>query len=235
MQTPVSCIIVDDDEVDRLTTLSFVRKYSFLKIDGVYASAKAAIEGLKTLNPEVLFLDIDMPGISGLELRAKLMHIPVCIFVTAYPDYAVESFEKEALDFLVKPLKADRFEKAMRRLEDFLVVRNKAALLDDALGGDTIVIKEGHEKIKIHLHDVIYLEALKDYTRIVTEAKKYCVLASLGNLLKENSFQSFVRIHRSYAVQMKYVSKINTSSVMVNTIELPVGRSYKEVVANFMV
>jgi two-component system, LytTR family, response regulator len=233
MQTPVSCIIVDDNEIDRLTTISFVRKYSFLKIDGVYASAEAAIEGLKTLHPDVLFLDIDMAGISGLELRAKLMHIPGCIFITAYPDYAVESFEKEALDFLVKPVKADRFEKAMRRLEDFLIVRNKAALLDDALGGDTIVIKEGHEKIKIHLHDVIYLEALKDYTRIVTEAKKYCVLSSLGNLLKKNPFQSFVRIHRSYAVQMKYVSQVSASSVMLNTIELPIGRSYRQVVANF--
>lgn len=234
MQTIVSCIIVDDDEVDRLATISFVRKYSFLKIDGVYASAEAAIEGLKTLHADVLFLDIDMAGISGLELRAKLMHITACIFITAYPDYAVESFEKEALDFLVKPLKADRFEKAMVRLQDFLTVRKKAAILDVALGGDTIFIKEGHNKIKIQLHEVLYLEALKDYTRIVTEAKKYCVLSSLGNLLKENSFQSFVRIHRSYAVQMKYVSKVNTSSVMVSTIELPVGRSYKEVVANFM-
>ncbi|HOX81641.1 MAG TPA: LytTR family DNA-binding domain-containing protein [Chryseolinea sp.] len=228
MQTPVSCIIVDDDEVDRLTTLSFVRKYSFLKVEGVYASAEAAIEGMKTVHPEVLFLDIDMSGISGLELREKVMHIPGCIFITAYPDYAVESFEKDALDFLVKPIKANRFEKAMKRLEDFLVVRNKAALLDDVLGGDTIVIKEGHEKIKIHLHDVIYLEALKDYTRIVTEAKKYCVLSSLGNLLKENAFQSFVRIHRSYAVQAKYIARITTSYVAVREYELPIGRSYQE-------
>jgi two-component system, LytTR family, response regulator len=116
----------------------------------------------------------------------------------------------------------------MKRLEDFLVVRNKAALLDDALGGDTIVIKEGHEKIKIHLHDVIYLEALKDYTRIITEAKKYCVLSSLGNLLKENAFQSFVRIHRSYAVQAKYIARITTSYVAVREYELPIGRSYQE-------
>lgn len=229
MQSPVSCIIVDDDEVDRLTTLSFVRKYPFLKIDGVYASAEAAIEGLKVLQPEVLFLDIDMPGISGLTLREKMMHIPGCIFITAYPDYAVESFEKEALDFLVKPIKIDRFEKAMKRLEDFLALRKKAALLEDALGGDTIFIKEGHEKIKIHLHDVLYLEALKDYTRIVTEARKYCVLSSLGHLLKEKAFQSFVRIHRSYAVQLKYVSRISSALVMVKDYEIPVGRNYKDV------
>jgi two-component system LytT family response regulator len=233
VQSPVSCIIVDDNEVDRLTTISFVRKYLFLKIDGVYASAEAAIEHLKHLQPEVLFLDIDMSGISGLALREKMMHVPACIFITAYPDYAVESFENDALDFLVKPVRIERFEKAMARLENFLLVRNKAALLDNVLGGDTLVIKEGREKTKIHLHDVLYLEALKDYTRIVTEARKYCVFMSLGNLLKEKGFQSFVRIHRSYAVQMKYVSQVSSSSLMLNAIELPIGRSYKDVVANF--
>jgi two-component system, LytTR family, response regulator len=232
MQAPVSCVIVDDDDVDRLTTVSFIRKYPFLKIEGVYASAPAAIEGLKILHPQVLFLDIDMPGISGLELREKLMHIPCCIFITAYADYAVESFEKDALDFLIKPIKIERFEKTMVRLEDFLVVRNKAALLDGVLGGDTIVIKEGHEKIKIHLHDVIYLEALKDYTRIVTEAKKYCVLSSLGNLLKESAFQSFVRIHRSFAIQKQFVEKITSSSITVKGMEVPIGRVYKNAVAD---
>jgi two-component system LytT family response regulator len=186
------------------------------------------LEAMDTLTPEVLFLDIDMPGLSGLALREKLMHVPVCIFITAFPEYAVESFEKDALDFLVKPIRMDRFEKTMERLRDYLDLRQKAALLDSTLGGDTIFIKEGHEHIKVPLRDILYLEALKDYTRIVTTGKKYCVLSALGNLLKEESFKSFVRVHRSYAVQKQYVSRITSSHVWVNDYELPVGRSYKD-------
>ena len=173
-------------------------------------------------------LDIDMPGMSGLELRQQLIDIPACIFVTSYPDYAVESFGLSALDFLVKPLKADRFELTMRRLQDYLLIRQKAELLDFTLGSDSLFIKDGHDHIKIQLHEVLYLEALKDYTSIVTAKKKYCVLSSLGNLLKEKSFQAFVRIHRSYAVQKHFIKKITAKEVMVYDILLPIGRSYKE-------
>ena len=232
MQSPVSCIIVDDDEVDRLTTLSFGRKFSFLKIEGVFENAESALEFLTKSNPDVLLLDIDMPGISGLELRKKLLHIPACIFITSYPDYAVESFENDALDFLVKPLNMERFAKAMERLQQYLTIRKKAALLDSSLGGDAIFIKDGHEQIKIQLHEVIYLEALKDYTSIVTDKRKHCVLSSLGNLLKEKPFQSFIRIHRSYAVQKNYINKITGAGLMVNNITLPVGRSYKDILTN---
>lgn len=228
---PVSCIIVDDDEVDRLATLSLVRKYSFLKTEGVYASAESALEAMTTVQPNVIFLDIDMPGLSGLELREKLMHIPACIFITAYPDYAVESFEKDALDFLVKPVKIDRFEKTMVRLENYLVLRDKASLFDGAQAGDAIFIKEGHERIKIHIYEVLYLEGLKDYTRIVTNSKKYCVLSSLGNLLKEQPFQNFLRIHRSYAVQKSHITKVTASSVMVDGFDIPIGRTYKDVIS----
>lgn len=232
MQTTVSCIIVDDDEVDRLTTVSFARKYSFLSIDGVFDSAEAALQALPGLEPAVLLLDIDMPGISGLQLREQLLHIPACIFITSYADYAVDSFEKEALDFLVKPIKADRFAKAMERLKEYLVIREKASLLDERLGAGAIFIKDGYEQVKINLHEIIYLEALKDYTSIVMADRKYCVHAALGNLIREAGFQSFIRIHRSYAVQKNYIKKISASEVLVDTVALPVGRSYKDFLNN---
>ncbi len=232
MQTTVSCIIVDDDEVDRLTTLSFARKHGFLSIEGVFENGEQALLAMPKLNPDVLLLDIDMPGISGLQLREKLLHIPACIFITSYADYAVESFEIEALDFLVKPINAERFAKAMERLKDYLTIRKKADLLDTTLGTDTIFIKEGHEQVKINFHDIIYLEALKDYTRIVTATKKYCVHSAMGNLIKEPAFISFIRIHRSYAVQKNYIKKKSSTEVLVNTISLPVGRAYKEALTN---
>ena len=228
MQKTYSCFIVDDDEIDRLTTQSFCKRYPFLDIAGVFSAAAGALEAAAKTPPDVLFLDIDMEGMSGLELRERLEHIPACIFITSYPDYAVESFEKAALDFLVKPLKADRFAKAMDRLQQYLSVQHKAALLDHTLGADTVFIKDGHEQVKIALHEIVYLEALKDYTGIITAHKKYCVLSTLGGLLEQQAFKMFVRIHRSYAVQKNFVERVTAREVIVNSIALPLGRSYKD-------
>ena len=110
----LNCIIIDDDEIDRLTVMSYAKRFSFLNIIGAYASAEDAIEILSEKNIDVLFLDIDLPGESGVEFRKKASEIPACIFITSHPEFAVESFELDTLDFIVKPIKMDRFESAMK-------------------------------------------------------------------------------------------------------------------------
>jgi DNA-binding LytR/AlgR family response regulator len=187
-----------------------------------------AIAAAQKISPEVLFLDIDMPGINGLQLREQLLHIPACIFVTSYPDYAVESFEKAALDFLVKPIKAERFAKTMERLKEYITVRQKAQLLDHTLEADTIFIKDGLSQVRVQVHEIIYLEALNNYTSIVTQSRKHMVLTTLGNLIKEKPFNNFVRVHRSYAVQKSLIKKVSFGEVLVGNINLPVGRTYKD-------
>jgi DNA-binding LytR/AlgR family response regulator len=221
-------MVVDDDEVDRLTTISFIEDYSFLELTGSYDSPVEAITAAQKLAPDILFLDIDMPGMNGLQLREQLLHIPACIFITSYPDYAVESFEMAALDFLVKPFTAERFAKTMERLKEYFTVLQKAQLLDHTLGADTIFIKDGVSHVKVQLHEIIYLEALNNYTSIVTQSRKHMVLSSLGNLIKEKQFSNFIRVHRSYAVQKSLIKKVSFGEVQVGSINLPVGRSYKE-------
>lgn len=221
-------MVVDDDEIDRLTTLSFLSDYPFMEVIGAFDSPMAALAAAQQLIPDALFLDVDMPEMSGLQLRQQLLHIPACVFITSYPDYAVESFEMAALDFLVKPFTAARFLKMMERLQQFTDIRHKANLLSHNLGADTIFIKDGYNQVKLQLHDIIYLEALKDYTGIVTAQRKYSVLSPLGNLIKEKAFSSFIRIHRSYAVQKNYIQKISSGELQVKDITLPVGRTYKE-------
>lgn len=223
-----NCIICDDDEIDRLTVASYCTRHPFLRIAGSFDSPQEALAFTQSNKVDLLLLDIDMPGMNGLEMRRQLMQIPACIFITSHPEFALEGFELSVLDYLIKPLKADRFTLAMGRVKEYLAVRHKAALLDHTLGSDTLFIKDGHEHHKIQLHEIIYLEALKDYTGVVTAKKKYCVLSSLGNLLEEKSFRSFVRIHRSYAVQKHFIKKITAKEVLVNDISLPVGRTYKD-------
>lgn len=220
-------IIVDDNEIDRLSLQLQLKKYPFLHLAGVYASAEEALKEIKDKDVKVLLLDIDMPDIDGLELRKQLGNEQVCIFITSFPDYAVAGFELAALDFLVKPLDKERFALAMSRLADYLDIKHKAALFECSLGTDAVFIKDGHDQVKIQLHDILYLEALKDYTRIVTAQKKYCVLSILGNLLQEAAFKTFIRIHRSYAVQKHFIDRITAQQVFIDNIVLPVGRSYK--------
>jgi two-component system, LytTR family, response regulator len=227
-------LIVDDDEIDRLTVMSFCRRYPFLQVIAAAESAGAAINYMQKEMPDVLLLDIDMPGMSGIELRKQAVEIPVCIFITSHPEFAVESFELAALDYLLKPIKSERFDAAILRLQQYMTLRQKAQLLDYTVGGETIFIKEGTTQVKIALHEVMYLEALKDYTSIVTGQRKYCILSPLSNLLEQASFKNFIRIHRSYAVQKHYVTRLSSKELYIRNIILPVGRTYKyEVEAQF--
>lgn len=224
-----NCIIVDDDEIDRLMVVSYVKRFKNLNLVGVFESSTIALKAILDNEIDVMFLDIDMPEINGMDFRKTAKQIPVCIFITSHPEHAVESFELDTLDFIVKPIKLDRFEQTMNRIEEFMEIKQKALLFESSIGGDTIYIKEGHEQTKIKLHEILYLEALKDYTLVVTDKKRHCVLSSIGNLLKETHFQSFIRIHRSYAVQKQYIKKINVTEVELNNTRIiPIGRSYKD-------
>ena len=227
MAASYPCIIVDDDDIDRLTTLSFVKKYPLFNITGVYASAREALEQISHI-PAIAFLDIDMPGISGLELRTRLEQVPACIFITSFADYAAESFELEALDFIVKPIKAERFEKTVNRIKSYFETKEKADMFEHQVGPGNIFVKEGNEKVKIALPDIWYLEAFGDFTHIITANRKYCVLSSLGALVKQQDFSSFIRIHKSYAVQKHQVEKVKAQEVLIKNISLPVGRAYKD-------
>lgn len=224
-----NCIIVDDEDVDRLMVLSFAKKFPQLNIIGAYKSAEEALPVLDKASIDVLFLDIDMPGSNGVELRRRAMDVPVCIFITGHSEYAVESFELETLDFIVKPIRFERFERAMQRVDQFLEIKEKASLFELSIGDDVIFIKEGSERSKIKLFDILYLEALKDYTLLVTEQKKHCIWSNIGSLLRQDTFQSFTRIHRSFAIQKQFVKKISAQEIMLtNNALIPVGRSYKE-------
>jgi DNA-binding LytR/AlgR family response regulator len=224
-----NCIIVDDDEVARLKVVSIARQFPALHIIGHYSSPTVAFSIVEKETIDILFLDIDMPHISGMEFRRKLMDIPVCVFITSHPEHAVESFELDTLDFIVKPLRLERFQQTMKRIEEFMEIKEKANLFESSFGDNFIYIKDGYDKVKVKLYDIMYMEALKDYTILVTAHKRYCVLSGIGNLVKEDPFQSFVRVHRSFAVQKKFVEKISAQSLsLINGTAIPIGNSYKE-------
>lgn len=225
---PFDCIIVDDDEMDRLVVLSYAKRFPILNIVGVFDSADKALAFIDNNPVEVAFLDIELEAASGLQLRRKALEIPVCVFISSHSESAAETFELQTLDFIVKPFKFPRFEQMMKRLEEFMEVRTKASLFEATLGGDTVYVKTGHDQIKVKLHEILYLEALKNYTILVAENKRHCVLSNLGEILTNEKFNSFLRVHRSYAVQKQYIQKIGSQEIELNNgVKIPLGRSYK--------
>ncbi len=221
-----TCIIIDDNELDQLIVQSFVSKYSQFTLLGVFSNVADATNLIRTSTTDILFLDIDMPGMSGLEFRRIMKDIPVCVFITSHAEYAVESFDVDALDFIVKPVDLDRFGRTVQRIEDYLNLRIKATKPEFDL--ESVFLKKGHGKIKIIIKDILYLEALKDFTKIVTFDKQFCVSVSFGNLLNVSEFSSFIRVHRSFAVQKKHIHNIQAQKIeLENGTTIPIGRNYK--------
>src|ERR1700761_4599128 len=129
MTQKISCILVDDDRIDMLTTAAFLENYPFINVIGQFSSPESALVAARQNPPDALILDIDMPGINGFELRRQLIDIPACIFTTSFPEYAVESFALNPLDFLVKPFMHDRFAQTINRLVDYIDITRRAELL----------------------------------------------------------------------------------------------------------
>ncbi|MEZ4876325.1 MAG: LytTR family DNA-binding domain-containing protein [Flavobacterium sp.] len=225
----IRVIIVEDDELDRLLITSFVKRIEDFEVLAIYEDAESVLERNNFDDVDCMFLDIDLPGINGLSLRKELEKIPVCVFITSHPDYAVDSFEVDALDFLVKPINFERFEKTVQRIKDYLEINNKAELYDNYLGEDVIFIKVGNKEVKIKLHELNYLEGLKDYTLLVLNQQKYCVLSNIGKILQEERFKTFIRIHRSYAVQKSMIANYDNHNVELNSnVKLPIGRNFRK-------
>lgn len=223
------CIIVDDDEMDRLLVTAYAKRFDILNIVGIFDSAKKALEFLAKNTVDIAFLDIELENESGIELRKKALHIPACVFISSHSELAAETFGVDALDFIVKPYNFDRFSRAIFRTHEFLEMRQKAALFETSMGSDVVYLKVAGEQIKIKTHEILYLEALRNHTVVVTNEKRYSVLAFIGDLLQETVFSSFVRVHRSFAVQKNFIKKINANEVLMNNEDkIPLSRTYRE-------
>lgn len=227
MITHIRCMIIDDDELDRLVLQHYIKQYENIEIVASFDSAEKAIPYLE-LPIDLLITETNLKGMSGLEFRKLAHKIPACIFVSSHPELAACVFEINTLDFITKPLTSERFHYSMQRLLDFFKIKEKCECYDAIIGQEFIKIKESGNISQIRKADILYLEALKDYTRIITLEKKHCILDSLGNLLHKSFFDSFVRIHRSYAVPKHLIRGKNCHEIeLIHHIKLPIGRTYK--------
>ena len=226
------CLLIDDEPPALKVLASYISNINGLEIVG---QCKNAIEALDVLNQntvDVIFLDIKMPKILGTEFLKNLSHPPKVIFVTAYRDYAVEGYELDAVDYLVKPVSFERFFKAITKLNRMMGKETVTATIDYKPNPEAFVyLKVDKDMKKIFVNDIVYIESWKDYVKIFLLNGRSVVvkqtITAMENLLSEHKF---MRVHRSYMVSLNKVSGYNGLSVQLDTKEIPIGRLYKQIV-----
>lgn len=231
MNQSINFIAIDDNFMDQLTLIELAKPYSFLVNKGTFNNVEEGLIAIQTIQPDLVFFDIEMHGLSGVELlkRTKQL-VPIAIFVTSHPEFALEGFELSAFDYILKPLTEERFETTINRLQDYWQMKHKAAIYDVLIEKESIVIKEGYNQIKLPLHEIIYLEAMQDYTKIVTTKKNYLTLKTLSAFLNQLAPEMFQRIHRSFAVASKKITQVQKNKLICGGVELPIGKTYKHII-----
>jgi DNA-binding LytR/AlgR family response regulator len=226
------CLLIDDEPPALKVLASYISSINGLEIVG---QCKNAIEALDVLNQhtvDVIFLDIKMPKILGTEFLKNLSHPPKVIFVTAYRDYAVEGYELDAVDYLVKPVSFERFFKAITKLNRMMGQDTITTSYDYKSNPEAFVyLKVDKDMKKIFISDIVYIESWKDYVKLFLVTGKNILvkqtISAMENLLSEHKF---MRVHRSYMVSLNKISGYNGLSVQLDTKEIPIGRLYKQAV-----
>lgn len=226
------CLLIDDEPPALKILVNYISNINGLEIVGQCKNAIEALDVLHQKTVDVIFLDIKMPKIIGTEFLKNLSHPPKVIFVTAYRDYAVEGYELDAVDYLVKPVSFERFFKAITKLNRLMGKETILPTTEKKSEEDAFVyLKVDRDMKKVLLKEIIYIESWKDYVKVFLFSGKHLLvkqsISAMENLLSE---YKFMRIHRSYMVSLDKISGYNGLSIQLETIEIPIGRLYKQTV-----
>lgn len=224
------CLIVDDEQLARLLLEEFVKKVPMLELAGMCKNPLEAMDILQKEHIDIMFLDIQMPEITGVEFMKLLQHKPATIFTTAYSEYALEGYQLDVIDYLVKPFPLDRFIKAVNKAIDFVDLKRSANAkgLEKGTDANHLLLHADHKIYKVALDDIQYIEGLKEYVSYYTPGKRIIVLQSLKSIEESLPSDKFIRVHRSYIVPIDKIKTLDGNQVQIGDKLIPIGRSYKE-------
>lgn len=220
------CIIVDDEPPATRILENYIGKVNFLEKVGIFNDSLKALEFLNKESVDVIFLDIQMPQLTGLQISKIISKDIKVIFTTAYPDFALEGFELNAVDYLLKPISFERFYQAVSKLnsEPKIEISNQSSLTDFLF-----VKTDGKNKFqKVFLTDILYVESLQNYVCIHTSKQQIITHSSLKNVIESLPENEFIQIHKSYVVSLKHIESTDNFSVFINGKELPIGATFKD-------
>lgn len=223
------CLIVDDEPLARDVLRRYMEKLPVLNLVGECSNAIEAFLFLQSNEVDLLFLDIRMPELLGTELMQSLKNPPKVIFTTAYKEYALDGFELDAVDYLLKPIRFDRFLKALNKAlpgYENILLTNESFETERKSGVDSIYLRIDRRQVRIILDEVLYIESARDYVKIFTQDKMYLTRQTISSIEALIDKNDFIRIHRSFIVPINKIKSFTHELVEINKKELPVGKFY---------
>ena len=226
----VTCAIIDDEPIAREILQDFIGQDERLQLHGQYKNAKEALTGISTHPVELLFLDINMPGLTGFQFLKSMPNPPAVIFTTAYREHAMEGFDANAIDYLLKPIAIERFLLAVNKAWKFLrpTTADHNETITAKESNDFFFVKADGGLVKIFFEEILFVEALKEYVRIVTKEKSVITYHTLTGLEEKLPRSLFQRIHRSFLVNLTKVDEVDETTVSIGQKNLPLGKSFRE-------
>lgn len=226
MPMKLNCIVVDDSAIQRVTITKLVNESPNLHLIGDFANALEAKNCINHNTVDLIFLDIEMPLINGFDLLDGLKIKPQIIFITSKADYAVKAFDYEATDFLQKPISKERFLKAVKKALELHQLRTDSH--EDL--GEAIIIKSNLKKLKIYTAKIKWVEAFGDYIKIITDDDNHLVLSTMKSFENELPDGKFVRVHKSYIVNVERIDKFNSKFAEIGSTKIPISRNKKDTI-----
>ena len=223
----LKCIAIDDDQLALAVVKKYAKSSKHLQLLDSFTDAETGFDYLCKNKIDLLFLDVDMPGINGVELASALIDSPMIIFITAHKGYAFESYEVDAIDFLLKPINLDRFNKSVLKAVDFKNLKTPSLTKTPV---EDIYVKSGYQSVKIALREIEYIESAGDYLKIFTTNKQQYIstLMTMKKLLEKLPPDQFARVHKGFIISLSKVISINHKKVQLTNMELPIGAAYKD-------
>lgn len=222
----MKCIIVEDETLAQDVIRSHLARIPDMELVGVYRTAPEAKDALDRRDVDVLFLDIRLPGMSGLNLLRSLSQPPLVILTTAYAEHALESYEFNVIDYLLKPISFERFAKAVNKILDGRLYSSAGA----GPLGDHIFIKSNSKFFRVNFSEILYIQGMKDYLKIVTPDFTLVTHQTMNEMEGMLPARQFIRVHRSWLVAVRHIRSIYGNSIELGKVTIPIGSNYKDIV-----
>ncbi len=228
----MKCIAIDDEPKALAVVAHYAAKVPSLQLVQTFRSSIDALDYLQREQVDLVFLDINMPDLTGIEFLKAQQQPPLVVFTTAYSEYAVQSYDWEAAGYLLKPIDFQKFLKAVNKAAAMIKLKNSQPQPATGSGkGEFVLVKSGVQTYRLKLEDILYLEATGNYVTFITKEKKVAALNSLGEILHQLPADKFIRIHKSFAVSLSHVEVVESYQVRIAGAEIPIGRTYREALA----
>lgn len=226
----MNCIIIDDEPLAREAIQMLIGQTESLVSIGSFNSPEAAIRLLETNLVDLIFLDIQMPGINGIEFAKTIRRETFVIFTTAFSEFAIDSYEVSAIDYLIKPVKLDRFQKAVEKAESYftLLKANRSGTNIENITSDYFFVKAERKIFKIYFNDILFIEGLKDYVVMHTENQKIITAMNIKTIYDGLPKNIFVRVSKSYIINSKHIVSVDNNTVYIGEDEIPIGAIYRD-------